>query len=66
MIPPDTRGGGVLEGASPETLGCCSVVQCLFQERLGGGGSWASTLGILLLHYRTGVEQEAFKSQRLL
>ena len=36
-IPPDARGG-VLEDASPELAGGCSVVHFLFQEWLGGGG----------------------------
>ena len=40
VIPPNTRGRGILEGASPETLGGCSVVRCLFREWLGGGGNW--------------------------
>ena len=34
----DTQGGGVLEGASPETLGGCLIVHCLFRERPGEGG----------------------------
>ena len=38
LIPPDTRGGEVLKRASPETLGGCSVMHCLFRERLRGGG----------------------------
>ena len=39
-IPLDAQGGGVFRGASPEPLGCWSVVPYLFQERAreeGGG-----------------------------
>ena len=42
-IPLDTRGG-VLEGASPEPVGSCSVVRCLFQERPGGAGGGVGSL----------------------
>ena len=43
MTPPDTWGG-VLVVASPKLAGGCSVVRCLFQERLGAGGGGVESL----------------------
>lgn len=46
VIPPKGRGGMVCRGASPETLGWCSVVHCLLREWPGGGEG--AELGVCL------------------
>ena len=38
MVSPLEAQGGVLDGASLAPAAGCSVVHCLFRERLGGGG----------------------------
>ena len=38
MVSPLEAQGGVLDGASLAPVAGCSVIRCLFRERLGGGG----------------------------